>query len=183
MKSEVVVIHGPMFAGKTTHLLKLYDFYSQNESTRCILVKPSIDTRYDPVSVSTHTGTKRPATVVDDLKSLVMLDQVTHVFIDEAQFFSNLDCFLDYCQSIGSIQGVFFAGLMFDCKQHYFGDLHSIATRSREIILESTCSKCRSQHGIHTVQSQEFGQDTRRISATGYLVLCNECLVVHNQTH
>ena len=57
-KGLLYVISGPMFAGKTSELLRLYDrsIYGNQKS---ILVKPSLDNRYSDNEIATHDCKKR----------------------------------------------------------------------------------------------------------------------------
>jgi thymidine kinase len=89
-KGLLYVISGPMFAGKTSELLRFYDrtIYGNQRS---ILVKPSLDNRYSDCEVSTHDSKKRESFVlnnIEDLSSIIEKEHPENVFIDEAQFFS-----------------------------------------------------------------------------------------------
>jgi thymidine kinase len=94
IQSELHLICGPMFAGKSKELLRLRD----RERRRCkligahtILIKYKRDTRYDASSVVSHDGNRDSDTVVcetlEDAVSFVEQDNVTDVYIDEGQLF------------------------------------------------------------------------------------------------
>lgn len=90
-KGLLWVISGPMFAGKTSELIRLYDrtFYANQKS---IIIKPSLDNRYSDSEVSTHDNRTRKSFILNDieeLKEIVSKELPENVFIDEAQFFSS----------------------------------------------------------------------------------------------
>ena len=65
----VELIIGPMFAGKSTELLRRV---RRNEiaGKKCLYVKYIQDTRYDNSSISTHDNLKKQAVAVRDLSDL-----------------------------------------------------------------------------------------------------------------
>nr|GMC78975.1 thymidine kinase-like [Ipomoea batatas] len=65
---EIHVILGPMFAGKTTALLRRVNSES-NLGKSVVVIKSSIDTRYAVDAVVTHDGTKFPCWALPDLTS------------------------------------------------------------------------------------------------------------------
>jgi len=90
-KGLLWVISGPMFAGKTSELIRLYDrtTYANQKS---IIVKPMLDNRYSNTDVSTHDNRTRKSYVllnIEELNEVVGLEKPDNVFIDEAQFFNS----------------------------------------------------------------------------------------------
>jgi thymidine kinase len=165
-----------MFSGKTTALLSLFE--QIKDPSTCMLIKPSYDTRYAPGVITTHDGKVCSCTTVsEDISTLVIPDTITYLFIDEAQFFSGLG---DFITQHSSVQHVVMAGLMYDCKQEHFGELHKLQYTQEITQLESDCFKCHSTHGKHTLQSIEYGGNTRRVSNAGYFVVCDICLIAYN---
>lgn len=84
------LIIGPMFAGKSTELLRRV---RRNEiaGKKCLYIKYIEDTRYDATSIATHDNLKRSAVAVrelseldDDWKSFDVIG------IDEGQFFTDI---------------------------------------------------------------------------------------------
>ncbi|KAF5936818.1 hypothetical protein HYC85_024324 [Camellia sinensis] len=65
---EIHVIVGPMFAGKTTALLRRVESKGNN-GRNVAIIKSSKDTRYAVDSVVTHDGTKFPCWALPDLLS------------------------------------------------------------------------------------------------------------------
>ena len=81
------VICGPMFAGKTTELVRrLRD--AQGRGERVVAIKPSRDTRYRTTEISTHTGETFAATQVADAEGILgAAGNAQVVAIDELHFF------------------------------------------------------------------------------------------------
>jgi thymidine kinase len=79
------VLTGPMFSGKTSHLITRA-LRAQQVGQRVQILKPRIDTRYAASEVVTHSGKRLAAEVMtpDELRA----DPESEVIgIDEAQFF------------------------------------------------------------------------------------------------
>lgn len=89
---RVDIIIGPMFAGKSTELLRRVR-QEQQSGYSTALVKSAVDTRYAVNHVCTHTGDQLPCSAVERLLPLLsdaafMAHDV--IAIDEAQFFPDL---------------------------------------------------------------------------------------------
>lgn len=86
-KGILEVIAGPMFAGKTSILLKK----AREFKGEMILIKPSFDTRYGICEIKTHDGVAAEAfnlTNTDEILSSPVLEKAQAVFFDEIQFFT-----------------------------------------------------------------------------------------------
>ena len=104
-KGLLLVISGPMFAGKTSELIRLYDrtIYANQKS---IIIKPSLDNRYSSdCEVSTHDNKSRKSFIlnnIEELQNIVAKELPENVFIDEAQFFSsNILTVIDDLRKLG----------------------------------------------------------------------------------
>lgn len=85
MVGKLTVITGPMFAGKSTELLKrILPLYNDHWSRKNLLVlKPNIDNRYSESEIVSHDGLRAPATnITEDIN----LSDYYDIFIDEVQF-------------------------------------------------------------------------------------------------
>lgn len=90
-KGLLWVISGPMFSGKTSELIRLYD-RSIFGKTKSIIVKPVLDTRFSDTHVATHDNKIKKSRLlkeIEELQEIVNLEKPDNVFIDEAQFFSS----------------------------------------------------------------------------------------------
>lgn len=81
MTARLIVICGPMFAGKSTALLKAFRGATAGTSR---LFKPAMDTRYDKDAVVTHDGIRGAAMPIRAMPSIP--DAIRTVFLDEVQF-------------------------------------------------------------------------------------------------
>lgn len=97
-RGQLEVIAGPMFAGKSSKLLQQILFLEFTGSNVLVL-KPTVDDRYDADSIVTHNNLKHPAVAVIDLQ--LVKDNYTikpynfhTIFIDEIQFFDSTDALM-----------------------------------------------------------------------------------------
>lgn len=85
---KLTVVSGPMYAGKTTELLKRILWARNGEMKAVLVVKPSFDNRYSATKIVSHDGLSVDAMSVtswDDVGYL--LDDAELVCFDEVQFF------------------------------------------------------------------------------------------------
>lgn len=144
---EIHVIVGPMFAGKTTALLRRVK--SELTGGRNVaIIKPSKDTRYASDSVVTHDGMKFPCWVLSDLSSFRQefgddaYEKLDVIAIDEAQFFEDL---YDFCSTIADRDGkiVIVAGLDGDYLRRSFGSVLDVIPLADTVTkLTARCELC-----------------------------------------
>ena len=120
--SELHIILGPMFSGKTTRLIELSKKYSNP-----LVINHSLDVRYHATDLSTHDGIHTPciqALRLEDIAKLV-LSAADAIFVNEAQFFPDL---LSVIQLWLATYGkpIYVCGLDGDFRQQPFGDLLNI---------------------------------------------------------
>lgn len=89
--ARLEVIIGPMFAGKTSELVKriLWQGY---KNRRLMVFKPAFDSRFAEAEIVTHTNIRQPALSVPGSAEVVRrarAERAEHVFIDEIQFFDD----------------------------------------------------------------------------------------------
>src|SRR4051794_205354 len=88
MNGSLIVITGPMFAGKTKKLIEYY--YELKSKGKSILAfKPVIDERYSQTEIVSHDGEKISAVAIQNIEDIAQfLDKKTDVIlIDEIQLF------------------------------------------------------------------------------------------------
>jgi thymidine kinase len=141
------VIVGPMFAGKTTTLLRRIQSESSNGRSVAI-IKSNKDTRYGLDSIVTHDGVKLPCLALPDLSSfrqkfgLDAYDQLDVIGIDEAQFFEDL---YDFCREAADHDGktVIVSGLDGDYLRRSFGSVLDIIPLADSVTkLTARCELC-----------------------------------------
>ncbi|GAB2300997.1 hypothetical protein Dimus_035034 [Dionaea muscipula] len=144
---EIHVIVGPMFAGKTTTLLRR--IHSEISNGRSVaVIKSNKDTRYGLDSIVTHDGAKYPCFALKDLSSFRdkfgprAYDELEVIGIDEAQFFEDL---YDFCQRAADHDGktVIVAGLDGDYLRRSFGSVLDIIPLADSVTkLTARCEMC-----------------------------------------
>lgn len=147
-KGELTAIYGPMFSGKTGELI---DQIESLEAVlkRFVLIKPDIDTRYDPVQIVTHSGKKIDAFPVDVKTPERILDIVSRaekdkrvdvVGVDEAQFFDESIVYIvDALLEDG--KAVLIAGLPTDFRDEPFGPMPILIAKADHPIAKTAYCK------------------------------------------
>jgi thymidine kinase len=94
MIATLTVISGPMFAGKTSALIRDITAALNDGLRPVVIVKPAMDIRYGEAAIVTHDGVAHPALPVASERDLfaavgeaaARAQGPAHVFIDEMQF-------------------------------------------------------------------------------------------------
>lgn len=140
---KLTLIMGPMFAGKTTALLRIIENYEILRKS-AIVVNHISDKRYGESSICSHNGQRRDAVSVDRLADApcIMHDLVV---IDEAQFFGDLrETITEWLQSEHHVgRHIVVAGLNGDASQKPFGQILDLIPLADEVIhLTALCLVC-----------------------------------------
>jgi thymidine kinase len=93
MIASLTVFSGPMFAGKTTSLIRSVDAAVAAGGASVVIVKPAMDNRYADNAIVTHDGVAHmavPVSAPEDVFAAVAAagadGRRVHVFADEVQF-------------------------------------------------------------------------------------------------
>ena len=169
--SELHIILGPMFSGKTTRLIEMSANYSNP-----LMINHALDTRYHSVDLATHDGIHTPciqAHRLDDIANLV-LSAADAIFINEAQFFPDLlPVIKDWLNTYG--KPIYVCGLDGDFRQQPFGDLLNIIPLCDTVVkLRARCVDCNNpaifSHRLTDEQEQTL------IGSDIYKPFCRGCL-------
>jgi len=142
-KGRLEVITGPMFCGKTDELLRRLR-RATIAKQKIQVFKPGFDIRYSSEKVTSHAGNEYDAYPVENITEVptLLLDDVTLVAIDEAQFFGNE--IIDVVQALVD-KGirVIVAGLDMDFRGEPFGQMPVLLALA-EIVdkLHAICMTC-----------------------------------------
>ena len=79
-RGELEVIAGPMFAGKSSELLKRLLFL-EHSGHKALVLKPLVDDRYDPNRIVTHNKLSHPAISVIDLEPVAQRNKFARHFL------------------------------------------------------------------------------------------------------
>ncbi|KAJ7960282.1 Thymidine kinase [Quillaja saponaria] len=175
---EVHVIVGPMFAGKTTALLRRIKSEGNN-GRNVAIIKSSKDTRYAINSIVTHDGAKFPCWALPDLSSFrkkygdEAYEKLDVIGIDEAQFFEDL---YDFCCKAADHDGktVVVAGLDGDYLRRSFGSVLDIIPLADTVTkLTARCELC-GKRAFFTLRKTEETKTELIGGADVYMPVCRQ---------
>lgn len=172
------LIIGPMFSGKTTALIDIYEKNISLGKSICV-INYSGDTRYHDSMLSTHDKRMIPCIFASKLSEVfsgeVVLDTHTAdvILINEGQFFPDLyrtvKCLVE---EYG--KEVYICGLDGDFKRQKFGQLLDLVPFCDKIAkLASKCNLCDSNALFSHRITQEVDQIV--IGSSNYMPLCRDC--------
>jgi len=142
------VITGPMFAGKTTELIKRVERQAFAKR-KVALFKPAIDTRYSTEEVVAHNGLSYGAYVVPTseegvelIREITLREGLEVIGVDEVQFFS-----MSIVKALNELadSGVYViaSGLNLDFKGDPFPVTKELLARADNIVyLTAVCTVC-----------------------------------------
>jgi thymidine kinase len=184
------LILGPMFSGKTTQTIQIYNKYKYIGKKVCV-INYMDDKRYDDTMLSSHDEMKIPCVFLRTLaevwthyEKLLSTESIQIsremreadvIIINEGQFFPDLfEVVMNMVEKKG--KKVYICGLDGDYKRQKFGDLLDLIPFSDKITkLQSLCSQCRNGTlAIFTHRvTEELGQIV--IGVNNYTPLCRKC--------
>lgn len=169
MRGRIEVITGPMFAGKSTRLLGMYESFPAETSA---LVAPVTDTRSP--DVRTHDGIHAPCKKL--LASSEMLTiRASSIFVDEAQFFDS--GFASVAASIAkSGKLIVVAGLCLDYLDRPFGPIPDLLLDAEVIHkLYARCARCGEGFATRTRRKDDKVGQVVIGGADRYEPVCRHC--------
>jgi len=146
--SSLELIIGPMFAGKSTEIIKKIKMYNILEK-KVLVINHSINNRYGHKGVSTHDENKIENSI--NVETLQQLENEYYdyfiecdvVIIDELQFFN--DAFTKITEWLDKYdKKIIGAGLISDFEKKPFGDVLKLIPHAEDILkLNALCKKCK----------------------------------------
>ena len=175
MLGELHIISGPMFSGKTSMLIKKIEEIPGDK----LIINHQFDDRYGVEQICTHDriGVKSASlSNLTDVKSLENYSSVRYIFVDEAQFFQDLESTIIDMVNIDK-KIVFVSGLTTDYLQKPFGGLLNLMCQADSIsILHGMCKRCNNK-SLWTGKKEtisfkviDVGEDDK------YEALCRNCI-------
>jgi thymidine kinase len=170
--ARLEVICGPMFAGKTTELIRRIEA-ARAAGARVLVVKPARDTRYAETELVTHAGTRVPAVSVATLEGLPA-GEVDFVAIDEIHFFAS--------EAVPPIDALLRRGTrvaVAGCDIDHFGGTFTpfdeLLPRADEVVrIAGTCVRC----GAPSTHSERLVPIADRVIVGGigdFVATCAAC--------
>ena len=176
MSGYLELILGPMFSGKTSYLINIYNQPENAEKTLKV-VNYSLDTRYDDKMLSSHDLIKIPCNfaskIEDEMKSCMTHDVV---LINEGQFFPDLKKYvLELVEQHN--KEVYICGLDSDFQRNKFGDLLDLIPYCNKVTKLNAKCEC-GDDAIHSHRKVDSTEQVL-IGSDNYQPLCRKCY--HNK--
>lgn len=142
---NIEIIHGCMFAGKTTELIKNYQYYKMLNKN-ILVINSNKDTRSEKGSLCTHTNKTVPCITISKLLPLIDTKDYLEsnvIMIEEAQFFDNELIEFVMSSSEKYNKKVIVAGLILDCYRKKFGYILDLIPLADKVThLKAICTEC-----------------------------------------
>lgn len=174
-KGYLKVILGPMFSGKTTELVRIYNKYSGCDIP-CTVINHSNDKRYDSNKMSTHSKIMIDSINTENLMSVIqpLIENIQVFIINEGQFFKDLHKSMIYL--LKHNKTVYVCGLDGDFKRNKFGEILDIIPLADDIVkLKGICSICRKNDSIFTHRTIKNDNQILIGEKNMYMSLCRKC--------
>lgn len=180
---RIEVICGPMFSGKTEELIRRLR-RAEIARQRVVVVKPSIDDRYDARDIVSHSAQRLesiPVQTLDDIEDVARRLEPHVLGVDEAQFFD--EGLVELAERIADRGArVILAGLDLDYLGKPFGPIPALLAVAESITKQlAVCMVCgepaaRSQRVSHQLGTQS--EDQVLVGAQdAYEARCRRCFV------
>lgn len=151
--SRLTIVIGPMFSGKSTYLIKQINNFKDKNSL--LSINHSIDNRYDYNKIVNHNKINVDCLSLTNVKDIskfnIDLHKLQHLFIDEAQFFNDLEESVKFLLVTYPKLNITCVGLDGDYQQNVFnkGQLLNLIPHSDNLIkLYSKCYQCGKKAGF-----------------------------------
>ena len=174
------LIIGPMFSGKTSHLISLYKLYKVANKNVCV-INFCDDKRYSGNGMSTHDNTSINCIFTKTLESLDIKnigETYDVILINEGQFFDDLyDVTLKLVELYQKI--VYICGLDGNYQREPFQNyslMRLIPICDNVIKKHAICKNC--NNGTSAIFSHRITDNTNEISIGGseqYIPVCRSC--------
>lgn len=177
MIGKLIVVCGPMFAGKSTELQRVGRNHERS-GHKVIYIKNSIDNRYSENEIVTHDGNKVTAINSDVNGDILLTDKVRSadvVLVDEIQFF-NLEIKSKIEMLVNEDKLVVVSGLDMDYQGKPFTTTAMLMSMADEVIkLTSVCKICGNSAPLSARISKEDTEIISLGSEDKYFPICRKC--------
>lgn len=189
MSGYLELFIGPMFAGKTTKLEKLYNFFTMNNQ-RVKAINYIDDIRYNNDDyIWTHSKNKFPCVKCKNLNDIYPIltskinetdfNSIDIFLINEGQFYSDIVEWVKVAVSPPYNKHIYVCGLDGDYKREVFGNWLDILPYCDKITkLTANCHNCKSIFGYNAAIFTHRTTDEKEVVVIGtgnYIPLCRKC--------
>jgi len=187
MNNNLQVIYGPMFSGKTTKLIDIYEEkISKFGEKSCLAINYALDNRYGEGQIISHDNKKIKCHSIINLLEFIknedtrnLIIDSSFIFINEAQFFKNLkESIIELTETLN--KEVILCGLDLDYKKEKFGEILDLTVMTNKVFkLTGKCYNCNleSEFTHRVIDSNEI----ILIGTNEYIPLCNICYNLMNK--
>ncbi len=181
---RIELILGPMFAGKSSELIRRVDNYKLAQNDHCSFIKYDKDNRWIIPDISTHDGTRRPAIPSRNLKDFnpeqenkINVSKV--IGIDEGQFFEYL---VEFCiENVKKGKIIIVAALNGTFNKDPWKVITELIPHVDEIVfLTAFCSECKVEQAPFTRRLCENNEIELIGGSKEYQALCRICYEKHS---
>jgi thymidine kinase len=173
-------IIGPMFSGKTTHIIAEYNnMRKQYCSDDILVINHAFDTRYSENTLCSHDNNSNIlCKMIDDIN--IITTEFIHkngynvILINEGQFFNGISNWLRNIASKFPNIHVYICGLDGDYKQKPFYDFLDIIPLSDTVI--KLCGKCRCGNPAPFTMRNVNNDSQILVGNDIYSCVCKSCL-------
>lgn len=171
--SQLHLIIGPMFSGKTSELLRIAKRLKSID-LNVLLLNYFEDTRYSSSEMSTHDKNGLPCTFIRNFDNLDY-NNYDVICINEAQFFERL---VPFCKKVlESNKSLYVSGLDGDYKQEKFGQILDLIPLSNTITkLHAFCKICKDGTHAHFTKRLVSNRSQKLIGTNEYIPVCRKHL-------
>lgn len=183
---SLTIITGSMFAGKSTFLVeKIKEIMNNCNVDKILCLSHSMDNRYhnsnnNKGKIITHNQNFVESiniTNLNDILNYKDFPYCQYIFIDEAQFFDDLEDFVNFCIKLGKY--VYVAGLRIGLDRLSLGKINNLIHIADKVhYLYAKCDICNLDNAVYNVLkfSIDFNDPTAFIGGKEkYYVCCEKC--------
>ena len=172
--NKLVVICGPMFAGKSTRLINEGERYAK-AGFKVVYLKPATDTRYSMNEIVTHDQLKVPASLIkNELKSRYVVERADVILVDEVQFIE--PHLIEDIIELANEKIVIVAGLDLDHAQQAFKVVEALMPHADEVIKVKGFCACGNETRYSLLKEHiETNEQVHLGADEAYEAVCRNC--------
>ena len=175
--AKLDIIIGPMFAGKSSLLIKKIRLLNVLEK-KYLVIKPIFDNRYSSDNIVSHDMVKENCLALKNINNIFNYNiiDINTIFIDEAQFFTNLVETVLRLVEENNIN-VFIVGLDGDSNRCKFGEILDLIPLCDTITkLNAFCNICKDGTYAKFTKRLVSNKHQKLIGTNEYIPVCRKHL-------